>query len=113
MKWKIFYSDGSTYSDDDGDIFDAPRQDVQAIIELDARVGWRWCSGGDYFYFDPDRGGWNSSDMIWDYLIRCKHPLVLIGRQMRDDEWSKLFARVKAEVGEKTGWLKSEDRRDS
>lgn len=109
--WRIYYGDGSVFSNTDGEAWDAPRQDVQAIVQQDSRTGWRLCSGRDYFYYDVDRGGWNTSDQVWDHMICCRQPLVLFGRQLSDDAWRKLFAQIKNELGEKQGWLMTEDRR--
>lgn len=34
MKWKIYYGDGSTFSDEDGRAEDAPGDNVQVIIDM-------------------------------------------------------------------------------
>lgn len=112
--WRIYYGDGSVFSSDDGSAFEAPRANVQVIVESDPRVGWRWISGYDYFVLDPGRGGWRETNEfgLYDYLQRAKQPLVLFGRWLSDDEWSRLFSRVRSELGPKSGWLVTEDRRD-
>lgn len=115
IAWRIYYGDGSTFSDADGSPFAAPRSNVQVIIERDARVGWRWISGYDYFVLDPERGGWRETNEfgLFDYLQRAKQPLVLFGRWLTDAEWHRLFTRVKSDLGPKDGWLVTEDCRDN
>jgi hypothetical protein len=115
MNWRVYYGDGSTFSDADGSPFAAPRSNVQVIIERDARVGWRWISGYDYFVLDPERGGWRETNEfgLFDYLQRAGQPLVLFGRWLTDEEWHRLFTRVKSDLGPKDGWLVTEDRRDN
>lgn len=111
--WRIYYGDGTVFSDQDGDPWAAPRQNVQVIVQVDARTGWRWISGKDYFFFDVERGGWRETDEWRDPLISTRHPVILFGRWMADEEWAALFARVKRELGDKQGWLMTEgDRRD-
>lgn len=111
--WRIYYGDGTVFSSKDGSPWDAPRQNVQVIVQSDERVGWRWISGKDYFFFDEKRGGWRETDEWHDPLISTLYPVVLFGRWMADQEWASLFARVKSELGDKQGWLMTEgDRRD-
>jgi hypothetical protein len=110
--WTIYYGNGSTFSDGDGSPFEAPRRDVQVIVQSDPRVGWRWISGRDYFVWEPERGGWRETDDWRDHALDARQPLILFGRWLTDAEWAALFARVKAELPPKEGWLVTEARRD-
>jgi hypothetical protein len=112
MKWRIWYGDGSDYSDRQGSPFEAPRVDVQVIAQFNEQVGYEVISGGDYFYWEPERGGWRTTSGfgLYDHLIRCKQPLILFGRHMTDAEWTRLFLKVKAELGDKQAWLQGERR---
>lgn len=107
----IFYGDGARFSSDDGSVFDAPRQNVQVIAQQDADVGYRVISMSDFFCFDPVCGGWYGTDFLYDYLLRCKQPVVLFGRQMAPKDWQKFHFEVTQYLGPKSGWLPGERNR--
>jgi len=111
--WRIYYADGAVFGSEDGDLRDAPRQGVLVIVQGDERVGWRWISGQDFYVYDAERGGWReTADFgMYDHLIRCREPLVLFGRWVDDETWHRIHKRVKEELGSKSGWLMTEDRR--
>jgi len=110
MWWRIYYEDGSVFTDTDGTAWDAPRLAVQMAVQQDDRVGYKYVSGEDFFYWEPERGGWVSTAQwgMHDHLIRAKRPCVLFGRNMDDAAWSALHRRVKDEMGDKQGWLTGE-----
>lgn len=111
MRWIIFYSDGSRFSSDDGTVFDAPRQDVQVIAQSDPDVGYKIASMSDFFCFDPVAGGWYGTDFLYDYLLRCKNPVVLFGRQLAPKDWQKLHFEITQALGPKSAWLQGEKNR--
>ena len=94
MKWIIYYGDDSTYSDEDGDPFYAPSNNVQVII----------CDGGiqsakTAYYWNSDGGwsGWNGCDEagLWDYLLMYVGPkAVIFGRSIRDDKFWAIMKRA-------------------
>lgn len=112
--WRIYYGDGTVYTSDDGSPWDAPRQNVQVVVSQDDRVGYRFSTTQDFFVFDPARGGWRETNQwgLFDHLITCREPLVLMGRYLPNDEWNTLLMRVRAELGPKQGWLMDEVKRD-
>jgi hypothetical protein len=52
MDWKIYYADGSTYSDDDGSPETAPPDGIEVIVQTDPRVGRSIIDGKDWYVFD-------------------------------------------------------------
>ena len=104
MWWRVYYGDGSVFSDAEGSPFDAPRADVQAIAQ-EKSPDFEVVHGRDYFYWEPERGGWHSSDIFgaFDHLIRAPRQCLLFGRMLSDEAWRALFARVKADAGERSG----------
>lgn len=54
MDWRIYYSDGTTFSSADGGWEDAPGWDVQAVVYRDPIVGWAIRHQGDFFRLDDD-----------------------------------------------------------
>ncbi len=99
MWWRVYTSSG-VFTSQDGTPFEAPRTDVQVVVQ-EKDGSYELVHGRDYFYFEPERGGWHTSDIFgaFDHLIRSKQQCLLIGRMLSDDEWRRLFARVKADVG--------------
>ncbi|MCK5643664.1 MAG: hypothetical protein KAJ19_22885 [Gammaproteobacteria bacterium] len=80
MDWKIYYSDGSTFSDEDGDTLDAPSQGVQVITMRDKDHGRHMTARYDFYVWEdfeaPDRAGlqgeWFGIDSagLLSYLLR-------------------------------------------
>ena len=95
MKWRIYYSDGSTYN---GDPFEAPQVDVQAIAQGEPFIVMQ---GRDAYFWKDDR--WNPCDVpgMWDYLMMHRGPkAVLFGRNVRDDlYWAAVGRATKEGVG--------------
>ena len=72
-RWRIWYSDGSTFSSADGTWEEAPGRDVQIILFHDPDRGWTLRHGantrkGDFFRMDPDReaNGTASTRWLWN-----------------------------------------------
>ena len=62
QEWIIYYDDGSSFSSDDGGLMDAPRVGVEIVVQANAETGYDFlCTIGDYFVYDPDRGGWRTT----------------------------------------------------
>jgi hypothetical protein len=97
--WRVYYSD-RVFTDADGEPFDAPRTDAQVVVQ-EKDGDYELVHGRDYFYYEPERGGWHCSDIFgaFDHLIRSNRQCLLIGRMMSDPDWKALFERVKADCG--------------
>ena len=70
MQWKLYYGDGTTFSDQDGSPADAPAWDVQVIaMAADISIGRRTASN-DYYWFE--HGQWFGGDFVGliDFLAR-------------------------------------------
>ena len=103
MWWRV-YTTAGVFTSEDGEPFDAPRTDVQIIVQ--GKDGsYEIVHGKDYFYWEPATGGWHGTDIFgaFDHLIRSQRQCLLIGRMMADDEWRTLFERVKLDCGPRTG----------
>lgn len=108
--WCIFYGDGSTYSNEDGSIWDAPARDVQVIVQHHENVNWYSQTGGDYYIW---RGNtWLGVDIfgLFDYLIDPGYKKVLFGRTISSVEFQSIFNKAKNDpkFGKKACFLKSE-----
>jgi len=100
--WKIFYDDGSIFSQADGAPWDAPRQGVQAIVQ-EKDGDYEKIFGRDHFYYEAERGGWITCDLFGciDHLMRAPRQCLLFGRQMSDADFRAVMARVDVEIGER------------
>ena len=89
IEWRVYYDDGSTFTDLDGSPYDAPATGVQIIV---SRSGEKTIlSRGKTAYYWKD--GWNPCDEpgMYDYLMLYKGPkAVLFGRTIRDEEYLKV-----------------------
>lgn len=88
-KWKIFYDDGSTYTDQDGAVESAPKRGVQGIVLADDMLGRRTEHGSDFYIHVPDRGFWRGVDHfgLFDYLIDPGFKVILFGRTLSDADY--------------------------
>ena len=94
MRWKIFYGDGSDYTDQDGPPELAPKRNVQTIAVANDLVGRRIERGND-FYILTDHG-WRGCDQfgLFDYLIDPGAKIVLFGRSLATAEYRAIFDRA-------------------
>lgn len=72
MKWKIYYTDGSTYSDQDGSPFDAPALHVQVIVVEEPAVGRFLIAQRDRYWWDPERNSWFGGDTQGEFQNNLK-----------------------------------------
>lgn len=70
-KWKIFYGDGSTFSDQDGQPLDAPIANVQVIAQEHKESGRYMQTARDYYVYWPGRERWVGVDLagVLDFLV--------------------------------------------
>lgn len=92
MQWKLYYDDGTTFSDEDGTWGDAPARGVQAIGRSDKDHG-RYTGTGDYYVYW--RYGPIAMDIagLWDYLIEINSPEA--HKRLSDVNFDALTEQVK------------------
>ena len=90
MRWKIWYGDGSTFSDIDGSPYDAPRLDVQVIVGPDRMTGRYVVSDKDAYWWVPEEQRWRGGDRKgeWIYMLRLGPRVVLYGEQVSDEAYN-------------------------
>ena len=96
-RWKIFYSDGKTFTNIDGPARNAPFWDVQDIIQFDYISEKKYHQNhADYYIFQ--NGYWTGVDIIGliDYLAHYDGEYVVrVGRTIATDKWLKIFNQAK------------------
>lgn len=63
MKWRIYYADGSTFDNTDGEAEEAPAFGVICIVFPDTVVGRVVMWGWDWYYYETECGQWWGSDI--------------------------------------------------
>jgi hypothetical protein len=104
-QWRIYYGDGSTFSDEDGSPEQAPAVNVQVIAQAaDPGIGRRTCARYDFFWFD--NGEWHGSDLfgLFDFLMRSS--VVKFGRVVPRLEFEALLNRAVTDpdIAPKVAW---------
>lgn len=102
MKWKIYYTDGSTIDSDQTspECIDMPyRRGVQVVAQTDKRVGWATQSGDDFYVWD-DRGTghrWWGVDKfgLHDYFLQAGWKCVLFGISTENDTFFELLDKAR------------------
>lgn len=112
-EWAIYYGDGSVFSDENGTPYDAPRTNIQIIVQKHKSMGWELVSGADLFYYEESRRGFyacnSTGSTLWDHLWRAKYPLVFAGRMITDEEFRQIVLKVLDELpSPKTAWRHGE-----
>ncbi len=99
MRWKIFYTDGSTFSNADGTPEEAPGGGVVAIAQEDETVGVLIHRGNDYYAFDKQYGGWYGLDEkgFTQYVCRPGLKIIKLGESMDTGRFRALFTRIQAD----------------
>ena len=102
--WAVYYEDGSKFSSEDGEPFAAPAQGVMVVAQ-EKNGDYQLAHGMDYFYWEPERGGWATCDQFgaFDHLCRAKRQCLKFGRMLSDEEWAKLFQKIKTDLGPRGG----------
>lgn len=113
LEWRIYYDDGSTFSNAEGAPHEAPALGVQMILQADPVVGRQVITGKDFYYFDL--GAWMSADWfgLWDYLCRPgAEKTVRFGRNMRSQDYHALMGRAvkDPDFPPKSAWYPGERR---
>lgn len=94
VKWIVFYGDGSTFSNLDGEPYQAPRANVQILIQLDADNKWVFYEKRDHYvwgwrapneWVDVDYTG--LQDYRWNHLDIMAE---LHGRWISNDDFDKI-----------------------
>lgn len=99
MKWKIYYSDNTTYSDEDGPAWNAPAWGVQVIVQYAPKRELLHGSAIQTAYCYREDGFWYVSDMpgMYDYLAMPGMKKIIFGRTERDDVFWGFVSRADRE----------------
>ncbi|NOR90828.1 MAG: hypothetical protein GQ524_11320 [Anaerolineales bacterium] len=97
MRWKMFYVDGTTFSNKDGKPEDAPGWGVAAVVQEDETVGVIPFSMKDFYCFAKEFGGWMGLDHygLCQYLARPGMKIIKVGDNMPTHKYLELIAGLR------------------
>ena len=91
MNWKIIYSDGSSFSDEDGGPEQAPGWGVQFILQKDNTVGVEVLHSVDNYIWKDNQ--WFAVD-TWgfsNYLMQPGFKITKFGEYIPNDKYREMF----------------------
>lgn len=97
MLWRIYYADGSTFDNLQGDPEDAPAFGVIAVVQPDERVGRQVIHQWDWYYWNSDAGQWWGGNLfgVLDRLLnRLPLGALLQGRMESSEKYSEIINRA-------------------
>jgi hypothetical protein len=102
VQWKLYYPNGVTYSDRDGQPENAPGVGLQVIVQADPDHGWLMITGGnqgrrdDFFWWDDKTQRWFNGDYpgLLIYLIRPGWRKVVFGESIGNDAFHEIKQRA-------------------
>lgn len=97
LRWKIYYVDGSTFSNKDGNPEDAIGWGVAAVVQEDDTVGVQVHHLNDFYCFAVEFGGWAGLDYfgLAQYLARPGKKIIKLGEVMPTEKYKELIASVR------------------
>jgi hypothetical protein len=97
MKWKVFYIDGSSFSNMDGVPQDAPGWGVLAVAQEDETVGVLVHQGNNYYVFDEQYDGWYGLDDngFAQYVARSGLKIVKLGESMSTERYKTMIKEIR------------------
>ena len=98
ISWKVYYSDGSTFT---GRPEDAPKQGVQVILVKNERVGRRVLKFCDYYVYSPTLQRWLDCADAASVIVRAlKEPsvTVLAGEYLNEEDFEKILIAAHNDV---------------
>lgn len=101
MRWKVFYIDGSSFSNVEGPPEDAPGGGVLAIAQEDSAVGCEIHHGNDFYAWDQQYDGWYGLDYfgLTQYLMRPGTKIIKLGEAMSTERYRLLLKDIKKDPG--------------
>jgi hypothetical protein len=99
MKWKIFYIDGTSFSNEEGNPEDAPGSGLAAIAQEDGVVGVAIHYGQDFYCFGEQYKGWVGMDYfgLGQYLAKPGFKIIKLGEAMDTVGYRELLAKIKVD----------------
>ncbi len=97
MKWCVYYIDGNTFDNTQGDPCDVPGGGVLAVVQEDDSVGVLVHQQNDFYCFDEQFGGWAGMDVfgLTQYLMKPGLKIIKLGEAMSTERYKKMLQCVR------------------
>ena len=94
ISWRIYYGDGATYSNEDGDAALAPCGGVICVAWYDEDKRRHLAHGTDYYIHD--QGRWYGADSagFWQYMGEPGAKIVKLGRMIGDLKFRSIMSKA-------------------
>lgn len=98
MRWVIYYTNGKTFSNEDGEPENAPGGGVVAIAQEDTTIGRAIHHGSDFYVWDEQYGGWYGLDYFGftQYLMRTGSKVVKLAESMTTEGYKAIMADIRS-----------------
>lgn len=97
MRWRIYYADGSTFSNETGAPHEAPAYGVQAICQPEPDVGLETLHAFDYYvYMEGEWTGLSGHDGLVDHVTAYAPRIeaLVVGRQIPRQQYQAIMRRA-------------------
>lgn len=94
IAWRIYYGDGSTFSNEDGSAELAPCGGVIAVAWYDEDNRRRLAHGQDYYIFDAGRWMGVDASGFWQYMGEPGFKFVKLGRMIGDLKFRSVMSKA-------------------
>ena len=95
--WIIYYSDGTTFSSNDGDWKDAPGWDCQVVLFRDPIVKWGIRHNADFFRLDADGTVVGMDNISFLQHVMNTLGMVKAGNMLSQGEFDKVYQKAVAD----------------
>jgi len=101
LKWRIYYGDEKTYSDQSGLLCASPAYNVQAVVQADRDVGRQILSGFDWYILKNKWYGILDIPSLLDQAINCLDDIYIVrmGRLIPSRQYKEIMRRAKYDPG--------------
>ena len=89
MKWRVYYTDGSTFDSSMGSPQDAPAYGIAGIIQNAPDSGRAFVMGVDFYWFDAAADYWNGGDLagLLDHISNVTGEVKQARTMARHEDW--------------------------
>lgn len=112
VKWKIYYGDGSTATNESHRLEEVRGDDVQLIVQEEPTVKWEMLHARDFYIWHFSGERWIGVDWfgLYQYMCRPGFNVILVGQTLLREDFNNLYRIAKADrdFARKEGFLRTE-----
>lgn len=99
MRWRIYYTGGASFSDQDGSPYDAPTLGAQIIVQAEPDVGRYFVAQRDFYWWDAKRQFWFGGDQagLYQHLFGIGPKMIVFGTYVTNREYQDCVKLAQAD----------------